>query len=535
MDALKPRTNTLDSLIHCLVHHAQSTPNKVFLRDRHDGDEKVVTWAEMAQNVDKAAARLIAHGLGPNDKVPLVADNGAAAMTAFLAVTRIGAIPTFMPFPNPKQDEAAFWHSHQPVFDRLGARVVITAHPMARVPDLPVIALTELLADSAVPAAPLPTLPKPDDPALLQHSSGTTSTKKGVVLSHRAILAQVRSYSRAIDFGPADVVTSWLPLYHDMGLITGFLAPLVIGAEIVSLSPFRWVARPAMLLDAIIEAGGTFCWLPNFAFLHLARTAPRDGAWDLSGMRAFISCSEPARAEAFQSFLDRFKPHGVKPEQFRVCYALAENVFAATQSGPSPQPLTLAGGDRAMDCGSAIDGVEIRIANPDGNGIGEILLRSPFLFTGYLGQPGLTAQRLAEGWYHTGDRGLFHQDRLYVTGRTDDRISVYGRNVHAYDVEAVVSRVPGIIPGRAVALGLFDPALETGEIVIVAEADDVHNGDLRRNIREAVMAEMGITVRRVLLVGRGWLIKTTSGKVSRADNLAKYRKEQHVGRNQDMG
>ena len=170
--------------------------------------------------------------------------------------------------------------------------------------------------------------------AFLQHSSGTTGLQKGVALSHEAVLNQVASYSEAIALNDQDVIVSWLPLYHDMGLIAGFILPLVQGVPLVMMSPFDWVAHPALLLHAIHDYHGTLCWLPNFAYNHCARRIrQRDNEGvSLASMRMFINCSEPVRYESHQMFLDRFAANGVTNEMLVVSYAMAENTFAVTQT-----------------------------------------------------------------------------------------------------------------------------------------------------------------------------------------------------------
>jgi fatty-acyl-CoA synthase len=168
----------------------------------------------------------------------------------------------------------------------------------------------------------------------LQHSSGTTGLQKGVALTHTAVLNQLAAYSQAIALHADDVVVSWLPLYHDMGLIAGFLLPLVQGLPLVLLSPFDWVQHPALLLQAIDRYRGTLCWLPNFAYNHCARRIRRRDkeAVSLASMRLFINCSEPVRHSSHQLFLEAFAAQGVTPDRLGVSYAMAENTFAVTQT-----------------------------------------------------------------------------------------------------------------------------------------------------------------------------------------------------------
>src|SRR6185436_5952012 len=171
--------------------------------------------------------------------------------------------------------------------------------------------------------------------ALLQHSSGTTGLQKGVALSHRAVLNQLDRYAESIRLSAGDTIVSWLPLYHDMGLIAGFVMPIVSQTPLVLMSPFDWVRAPYRLLQAVSQFHGTLAWLPNFAYNFCAqKSRDRDlQGVDLSSWRAVINCSEPMRWESHQAFLKRFAPYGLRAEALATCYAMAENVFAVTQGG----------------------------------------------------------------------------------------------------------------------------------------------------------------------------------------------------------
>lgn len=359
----------------------------------------------------------------------------------------------------------------------------------------------------------------------MQHSSGTTGLKKGVALSHRAIDRQISAYARAIALGQDDSIASWLPLYHDMGLIAGFLTSLVRHVPLIAIDPFVWAAKPGVLLDAIERYGATLCWMPNFAFAHLVRAVPRSRRWDLSAVRAFINCSEPCRPATFDRFLERFADCGITSEKLATCYAMAENVFAAAQSlpGATPARRTLGRMD-VVSSGRAIESVQIRICDADGavldDGLeGEIALKSPFLFDGYHQLPERTAQVLREGWFHTGDLGLLADGELYVTGRTDDVLSINGRNIHAYEIEEIAGAVAGCIPGRCVAFTVRDPSSGINETVLVVESDRIEDAqDTRDAIVEAIEQHLALTLARVSIAARGRLVKTTSGKISRIEN-----------------
>ncbi|TLM80401.1 MAG: fatty acyl-AMP ligase, partial [Actinobacteria bacterium] len=352
----------------------------------------------------------------------------------------------------------------------------------------------------------------------LQHSSGTTGLQKGVALSHRAVLRQLEVYAGALHIDPAsDVIVSWLPLYHDMGLIASFLLPLLLGVKLVLMSPFDWVRAPYRLLQSISAHRGTLTWLPNFAYNFCAqKIRDRDllGV-DLSCLRAVINCSEPCRAESHAAFAERFAGYGLHPAALMTCYAMAENVFAVTQAGLDG-PVTLdvidrdalqiervarpAPGDgRAavtmVSNGRPLANVAVRIVDAGGadlpeRAVGEIALRSDCMLSEYYHRPDATEQAfLPGGWYRTGDLGYLAGGELYVSGRMKDLIIVGGKNIYPQDIEAAASQVPGVHPGRVVAFGLFDEAAGTEEVALVAEVDtvdEVEREALGEAIRQAV-------------------------------------------------
>lgn len=348
-------------------------------------------------------------------------------------------------------------------------------------------------------AKPGDALPQIDTIALLQHSSGTTGLKKGVKLSYAAILRQLETYRSALALRPGDRFVSWLPLYHDMGLIACWITPAYFGVPVVHLDPFEWLARPEMLLMLIERYSGTHAWLPNFAFEHLARVAaPAAGSVRLESMRALIDCSEPCRAEKFDRFAVAFAASGVRPEMLQCCYAMAETVFAVTQTRlDTPvrrifiRRQAVAAGQRVevsaapgdgfspiLSTGKPIAGASVEVLNTDGarlpeGHVGEIAVRASFLFSGYNQELERTAARLRDGLYFTNDQGFLHEGELFILGRLDDVIIVNGKNVYAHDVEAVVASIPGVKAGRAVALGLYDDAV--GSAALAAAAIGPHS------------------------------------------------------------
>ncbi|MFN8595802.1 MAG: AMP-binding protein [Anaerolineae bacterium] len=299
-----------------------------------------VSRREFRHNVLKHAAALRQMGIDGRDLVVIAHTQNLESIYAFWGALVAGAIPSMFPTLTEKLDPDIYLRSMAELARLSEVRAILTTDEFAPIMrdavPCPVYAsqqLAESVARSDVDSFTLHA-PNADETAFLQHSSGTTGLQKGVALSHRAVLNQVASYSDAIALTGDDVAVSWLPLYHDMGLIAGFLMPLIQGVPLVLMSPFDWVAHPALLLRAIHDYRGTLCWLPNFAYNHCARRIrQRDSeGLSLSSMRLFINCSEPVRYESHQQFLERYASNGVTNEMLAVSYAMAENTFAVTQT-----------------------------------------------------------------------------------------------------------------------------------------------------------------------------------------------------------
>ena len=418
---------------------------------------------------------------------------------------------------------------------------------------------------------PLAELADPGSTALLQHSSGTTGLKKGVALTWLQIREQLEAYTRAIAASGEDRIVSWLPVYHDMGLITGLLLPVTLGAMAVCIDAFEWLARPDMFFDEIERFRGTLAWLPNFAFNHLVRTRDRDRLYELSSVRLMINCSEPCRPETMATFIGIFGSHGLRSEAIAVCYGMAEAVFGLTQT-PANCSVRVAAIDRAalsdrseavlidadspnsqpvVSCGVPIAGVQLRVAAaPPVTGlaklardlaerglgnrriagllVGEIEVRCPFLFDGYFRNPTATAEAVVGGWLRTGDIGFISDGELYVCGRKKEMLIVHGRNFYANDIEGLINTLAGIKPGRCAAFGVFDPVSGSEEAVVLAETvltEAADRVELELAIRKRVFDVLNLTLRRVELASEGALVKTTSGKISRSENINRLSRE----------
>jgi fatty-acyl-CoA synthase len=560
------RYNTLTQPI---ISRAMNDPERlaiVFVHD--DGREEKLTAAQFHSEAARYALALHSIGVEPDDLVILVLRHSQTLLFAFWGALYLGAIASIFPFLTEKLDPQIYLERVKALVTHSKAKAVITFPEFkTELKDLLEEAGCLVLSTADVPNTPADNLPAVDDPhksewpafsadkiAFLQHSSGTTGLQKGVALSHRAVLNQIAAYSLAIDLRDDDVIVSWLPLYHDMGLIAGFVMPLVAGTPLVLMSPFKWVRDPKVLLQAITRQRGTLCWLPNFAYNHSARAirSTDAAALDLSSMRAFINCSEPVYNESHQIFLSKFGACGVRETALSTCYAMAENTFAVTQH-PTGQPARLdwvktsvlqeerralpaQGGDPGstalVSCGVPIPGTEISIRDehdvhlPDRQ-VGEIAIRSDCMLSGYYRRPDLTKQSVRAGWYYTGDMGYVADRELYITGRKKDMIIVGGKNIYPQDLEAIANMTPGIAPGRGVAFGLFDKNLGSENIIMVCELEgkgksETEKKNIEMELRSRVVQRSEIALADVRLVEGRWLIKTSSGKIARSANRDKY-------------
>ena len=560
------------TLAHILAHHLETTPDRgaVVLMGR--SGETHLTVRQLLDGAGVYADRYKASGVRPGEVVVDLLPPGAPLLFAFLGGVLIGSVPCILPFPTEKLDPVRYRES-------LTALMQVT-HPAAMVAE-PALAseLRDALPhDPALKAilacsddgkegsgAQAPDLWEglmrgPQDLALLQHSSGTTGLQKGVALSHTSILSQLAAYLPALRLSDDDVVVSWLPLYHDMGLIAGFLLPLLAGIKLILMSPFEWARAPWMLMQAVSRHRGTLVWLPNFAYNFCAERIP-DRALkgiDLSSWRAVINCSEPMYANSHRIFSNRFIPYGIKPEALTTCYAMAENVFAVTQ-GPIEGRVNIdrvaaeslqrrdlaepeAGGSQrvveVVSAGPPLPNCAVRVFGEDGQEVGErqvgeLALRSDCMLSGYYNRPDVTQSALRNGWFHTGDLGYVADGQVYITGRRKDLMIVGGKNIYPQDIEQLIGSVPGVYPGRAVVFGIADQELGTEQVVAIVEIDPRHprgEAALGLDIRRSVSTGSEITLRHVKIVDERWLVKTSSGKLARSANREKFLTEQGQGR-----
>ena len=541
------------TLLQRLEDHARNKPHKPFLVLYQGEQFRTVTYGDLRARAHGWAQRFADLGAPAGGTVFLMLRHGPDAYAAFLGAQAAGLVPAFLPPPSAKQEPAAFWAAQQAVFERTRPAAAVVGRVDAQTVAAKIGALNcallivEEVSTRAWPqTAPTAAL---GAPALLQHSSGTTGLKKAVRLSYEQVDRHAGMVAASLSMTADDIVASWLPLYHDMGLFAAFLTPLSVGASVVALDTFAWAADPSSILRLIERHRATLSWMPNFAFAHLTRARRADQPLDLTSLRALIDCSEPCRPETTDAFCAAFADAGFRPEQVACSYGMAEVVFCATQTevGKPPRMLEVdadklerssevarAWGGRThrfLSCGKPIPGVDLRIAptapaKPGVTVAGEIEVASATMFDGYHHGGETPVDPPVDGWRRTGDYGFIHEGELFVCGRTMEKLIVHGRTLYAGDIEVIASAVKGVKAGRAVALGVQDEETGGEEAWVMLEAmkpvtDPAAREALIKAVKRAVQDELDLTLRGVEIGPPGWLAKSTAGKMSRSENLQK--------------
>jgi 1-acyl-sn-glycerol-3-phosphate acyltransferase len=554
-----PSPASLRTLADVLRWQAEVDPGRVhiFLREG-DGRERPITYEELRARAAAVAAGLYARGLRRGDAVGLMLRTEEDFFYAFFGTLLAGGVPVPI-YPPARLDRLEeYAQRHAGILRNAEARMLITFRQVervagalaARVPSLDGVTVVERLA---MPGAEAPAIRLvPEDPALVQYTSGSTGEPKGVLLSHANILANIRAIARGIAIGPDDVGVSWLPLYHDMGLIGSWLAALSFGIPIVIVSPLAFLSRPARWLWALHAHRGTLSAAPNFAFeLCVRKVSDAEiRGLDLSSWRAAFNGAEPVSPETIERFIRRFAPHGFRAEAMCPVYGLAESSAALTvppltrgpwvervSRGPfersrearpaspdDPNPL------RFVSCGRALPEHEVRIVDAEGRPVrerveGRVQFRGPSVTAGYVRNAEATRAVLQDGWMDSGDLGYLAGGELFITGRRKDLIIKGGRNLHPQEVEEVVGDTAGIRKGCVAAFGVAEPAIGTERLVVVAESRQTTpeaRAQLQAAVVERVVDVLGIPPDTVVISVPGSVRKTSSGKVRRSATREAY-------------
>jgi len=543
----------LRTLPEALAEAADSDAGYTFLTL---GTERRRSYAQVRATAFGVAGALRRAGLRRGDVVALVLGDAEQFLTTLLGASIAGLIPASLYPPATLVDLPRYFHQTAGVLRASRARGVVTTVALAEGFEalrgshtgLDVVLMREMLDGEPLEPERLPSL---DDIAFVQFTSGSTSAPKGVALTHRNLSSNIDAIN-----GPAglassseDSAVSWLPLYHDMGLVGMSLGPLYRGRPAILMTPQTFVKRPAEWLRAISRYRGTLSFAPNFAYdLCVRRVKDRDlEGLDLSCWRVAGCGAEPVHAPTLAAFAEKFAPVGFRETSFLPSYGLAEHVLAATFAPRGRRPRVQRVSSKALaerrvaapaedgddltvtlvSCGVPLPGHQLRIVDADGRDlpddhIGEIALAGPSVMLGYYRQDELTARTIRDGWLHTGDLGFRAGDELFVRGRSKDIIIVNGRKYHPQDVEWGVDDIAGLRRGRVVAFGTVRDG-EADRVVIVAEPSGTVPPDaLVEAIRRRIGNLFGLYVDDVALVPSGTIGRTTSGKVQRASTRARY-------------
>jgi acyl-CoA synthetase (AMP-forming)/AMP-acid ligase II len=560
-------TFKFNSLVEAILERVKTDPGQTALiYTADDESEERITIRQLHQRGCAYAGALQKSGIKPGDIVLIALRHSMDLLYAFWGALYTGAVPAVLTYKGPMTPGESYSQRLAQTVRHSGSRAVITLPQLEpglkkSLPGLSglncrILAAGEITAGNDTFSHLRFT--SGEAIAYLQYTSGTTGIQKGALLSHRAILNFLRSYANALNVVSSDVVVNWLPFSHDFGLFAGLIMPLTTGIPVVLISPFKWLRNPKIFLWGIHRYKGTISFLPNSAHNHTVRSAPGEGldGLDLSSLRVLINGSEPILYKSQEIFLKHFAPYGFRETALAAGYGMAENTLGATfsivgQRSPVdwisvkemqtsreavPVPPNTRGAIPYVSSGTPLEGVEVAVIG-DSNGnrcrlperrIGEIIIRSHSLFSGYHNRQDLTHQVMVDGWYHTGDLGYLAGGQLYVCGRKNDLIIVGGTNIHPEELEAIAGSVPGIYPDRTAAFGITDENLGTEKIVMVCELEpslaDTEKLNIESKLRQCVFNELEVTLGSVLLVRKGWMVKTRNGKIARRLNREKYKK-----------
>jgi fatty-acyl-CoA synthase len=554
-----PAPDSAESMVEVLRHHAGIDPERVQAHLLEGDSGQDISYRRLIETASRVAAGLVATGLRRDETVAIMLPTSPQFFYAFFGVMLAGgiAVPIYPPAQPDKIEE--YVRRQAAILNNAGVRFLIGFGQVKAVTDILRLNLPSLVAVTSVEALSqageaLPSTARdPSETAFIQYTSGSTGDPKGVVLRHSNILANIRGIGGAVKVRPTDVVVSWLPLYHDMGLIGSWLFSIYYGLPITLFSPLAFLSRPERWLWALHDSRGTLSPAPNFSYELCARKIP-DAALqglDLSAWRIAINAGEAVLPDTLERFARRFSPYGFRVECFVPCYGLAESSVALAfppiervpvigrirrdafeaEGKAVPADPSDATALRFVANGRPMPGHEIKIVDDNDREIGErlqgrLLFRGPSKTTGYYANPEATAAITTEdGWMDSGDLAYWADGEIYITGRRKDLIIRSGRNIIPQEVESAASEVTGVRRGCVAAFGWRDPESGTERLIVVAETRATAEDELQRierEVMERVTEAIGAPPERVELVAPHSIPKTSSGKIRRNETRTRF-------------
>ena len=557
-DAPPPPTES-KTFAEVLRTQTEAEPDRIQIHLLEGDSGETITYAQLLERSQQVAAGLIQAGLQPNETVAIMLPTCEDFFYSFLGTMLAGgiAVPIYPPARPDKIEE--YVRRQVQILGNAEVRFLISferVKAVSRVMRLSLPTLRKVTTVSALrergAGAPAPHV-QPADTFFIQYTSGSTGNPKGVVLTHSNVLANAKGIGWAVRARPDDVVVTWLPLYHDMGLIGSWLFSLYHAFPITVMSPLAFLSRPERWLWALSDSRGTLCPAPNFSYELCARKITDDAleGVDLSRWRVAINAGEAVLPSTLERFAKRFEPWGFRPESYIPCYGLAESSVALTFPPINRRPVIdsirrdvferegravpAGAGDenvlRFVANGCALPDHEIRVVDGDDNDVaervrGRILFRGPSKTSGYFRNPEATsAVTSADGWMDSGDLGYRANSEIYITGREKDTIIKGGHNISPQEIEGAAAEVPGVRRGCVAAFGISDQASGTERLIVVAETRTRDRADLNRieaEVIKVVGEEAGTPPDKVELVPPRTIPKTSSGKIRRNQTRKLY-------------
>ncbi len=485
----------------------------------HAGKERE-TWSRalVRARARRWAGALRAAGVVPGARVGVMRPNDVDFVAGFFGVQAAGAVPVPLPWPVNEGAPEKQLEALAPVLRRARLSAMVTT-PQAATVDWGAPCVT---APGDAEAAETPAVT-----AFIQFTSGSTGDPRGAVISQRAALSCAHSMVQALGLGPADVGVSWLPFFHDMGLVGVLLTSLVGGFPVHVLRPGEFLFRPRRWLEVASAERATLLVGPNFAWELVTRRVLPDG-FDLSSVRCALNGSEPVHRTTLDGFAQHFAPAGLRPDAQLPVYGLAEATLGVSFSLPGAPRADLSLDTRVVPCaGAALPGVEVQVQDAGGavvaEGVeGEVCVRSPGVMDGYFHHPEATAKALRGGWLHTGDLGVVQDGALYLTGREKELVIQAGRKFHPSDIERVVAGLVDGTPNGVAAVSRPDAKLGSEALLVMIELRRIGSAPDPMLIRGELLRVLGVRADQVEFVPAGTLPRTTSGKVKRSAAAARF-------------